>query len=287
MFIEVASTAGFCFGVDRAVKMLEKTAAEQSKVFTLGPIIHNPQVIDEFAAKGIKIIDSPDEAHEGDCVVIRAHGVSEEVRQKLIEKKVVVVDATCPYVTKIHNLVKKHTDKDTVLIIAGNEKHPEVIGFRSCCCGRSYVFDNIDSLKAFFDEHPGIKDERIVSVAQTTFSAGMWDFFKKYLKKVCTNYTFYDTICRATGDRQNEASIMSKRCDAMIVVGGRSSSNTEKLRKICEANCPTFAVEDPKELDAVDFSGYRHIGLTAGASTPARVIKEVHKHVGNLERTNK
>lgn len=275
MKIEVAKTAGFCFGVDRAVKMLYSLVEKGESVCTLGPIIHNPQVIEDLTARGVKIIDSPKEADGKHKVVIRAHGVTKETMKELCDLKIEYIDATCPYVMKIHRIVERHSTQSNVVIILGDEKHPEVCGFRSRCKGESFVFKTADELSDFFKNNPAYATKEIIFVAQTTFSLEEWKKCSEIFKKVCTNPVYFDTICRATRDRQNEALEMSKRCDAMIVIGGHFSSNTVKLKTVCEKNCPTYLIERAQELEKINLASCKLIGVTAGASTPAGIIKEV------------
>ena len=276
MPVEIAKTAGFCFGVNRAVKILEEMTDKGEKVCTLGPIIHNPQVIDDFKNRGVRIIDSPDEADKDSTVVIRAHGITVQTRQRLDELGIKYVDTTCPYVMKIHKIVGENTNESNVLLIAGDDRHPEVFGFRSVAKGASYVIKTLEEAEQLFEENKELFQKEIILVFQTTFSVEEGKKILKFLKKVCTKAICFDTICKATQNRQQEALEMSKHCDAMIVVGGHFSSNTVKLRSVCEKNCPTFLIESAKELYDIDLSAFRLIGVTAGASTPARIIKEVH-----------
>ncbi len=275
MQIEVAKTAGFCFGVNRAVKMLERLVDEGKKVCTLGPIIHNPVVIEELSEKGVRTVSSPEEVPEGYEVVIRAHGVTKEVIEALRERSIIFTDATCPYVLKIHRIIKENSSEDNVVLIAGDEKHPEVCGFRSHCKGDSFVFKNSVELEKILENHPEFSRREIIVVAQTTFSVKEWKKSAKIIQKVCTNSKTFDTICSATQDRQNEACEISKRNDAVIVIGGAFSSNTVKLKNVCAENAVTYLIERVDELKGIDFSPFGKIGITAGASTPARIIKEV------------
>lgn len=275
MEIELAKKAGFCFGVDRAVKIVYKLLDEGKSVCTLGPVIHNPVVLEDLESKGVKIIKSPEEADEGHVAVIRAHGVTKDVIKKLEERNIQYVDATCPYVMKIHKLVEENSKEDNVVIICGDATHPEVMGFRSRCRGESFVFKTADEFEEFLKNNPEYAKKEVVMVAQTTFSLEEWKKCLEISKKVCTNSFIFDTICRATRDRQNEADEMSGRCDAMIVIGGAFSSNTMKLKSVCEKNCPTYLIERAQELKMIDLSSCKLIGVTAGASTPAGIIKEV------------
>ena len=274
--IILAKTAGFCFGVDRAVNLVYDLVNEGKKVCTLGPIIHNAQLVADLESKGVKIIDDISEAPQGYTVVVRTHGVEKNVLDELENKNIEFVNATCPFVTKIHNIVKKQ-DENTVVLIAGDKNHPEVLGIKSYCKGPSFVFKDEKELEKIIQDNDIGQKNSVICVAQTTFSLNEQKKCKKIFKKLCTNCKIFDTICNATSDRQNEAEELSKKSDAMIVVGGRHSSNTCKLRDTGEANCPTFLIETADELSSLDLSTYNVIGVTAGASTPSVIIKEVLK----------
>ena len=276
MRINLAKTAGFCFGVNRAVDLVYKLVDEGKKVCTLGPIIHNTQLVDDLESKGVKIIDSPSECPEGYMIVVRTHGVEKSVIDDIESRKIEYVDATCPFVTKIHNIVKEQ-DSDTVVLIAGDVNHPEVLGIRSYCKGKSYVFKNENELDDILQNPEFDKDKKIICVSQTTFSLKEWQKSKKILKRVCTNIDFFDTICNATSDRQLEAAELAKNSDAMLVIGGRHSSNTRKLQEVSSAFCPSYHIETVDELGAIDLSDCKVVGVTAGASTPSVIIKEVLK----------
>lgn len=274
--IILAKTAGFCFGVDRAVNLVYDLVNKGEKVCTLGPIIHNAQLVSDLENRGVKIIEKVDEAPKDYTVVVRTHGVEKEVVDELENKGISYVNATCPFVTKIHNIVKKQSE-DTIVLIAGDKNHPEVLGIRSYCKGRSFVFKNEEELDLIIENNNLSSENDIICVAQTTFSLKELKKCKKKLEKVCTNCKIFDTICNATADRQNEADDISKKSDAMIVIGGRHSSNTCKLKDTCDNNCPAFLIETADELKSLDLSSYNVIGVTAGASTPSVIIKEVLK----------
>ena len=278
--IILAKTAGFCFGVDRAVNLVYDLVNEGKKVCTLGPIIHNAQLVADLESKGVKIIDDISEAPQGYTVVVRTHGVEKNVLDELENKNIEFVNATCPFVTKIHNIVKKQ-DENTVVLIAGDKNHPEVLGIKSYCKGPSFVFKDEKELEKIIQDNDIGQKSSVICVAQTTFSLNEQKKCKKIFKKLCTNCKIFDTICNATSDRQNEAEELSKKSDAMIVVGGRHSSNTCKLRDTGEANCPTFLIETADELSSLDLSTYNVIGVTAGASTPSVIIKEVLKSMSD------
>lgn len=286
--ITLAKTAGFCFGVDRAVSTLYNMVEGGKRVCTLGPIIHNPSVIEDLEKKGVHIIEHPAQAPQDTTVVIRTHGVEKFVIDELQKRSLDYIDLTCPFVMKIQKIVERHSKKDRLLLIAGDENHPEVRGFRSRWEGESLVYKNEEELTHLLENHPEIEKGEVYVVAQTTFSVKEWEKTSKNLKKLCTNGFFFDTICSATNDRQKEAFELSLRSDAMIVVGGRSSSNTAKLKAVCEKNCPTFLVETARELAKYDFSRFRSVGVTAGASTPAGIIKEVLSTMSEIlnEQTN-
>ncbi len=286
--IEVAKTAGFCFGVDRAVNTLYELVAENKKVCTLGPIIHNPSVISDLESRGVGIIEHPADTPPETTVVIRTHGVERFVIDELQKRSIDYIDLTCPFVMKIQKIVERHSSKDRLLLIAGDPNHPEVRGFRSRWEGESLVYKNEAELELLLESHPEIATGEVYVVAQTTFSVKEWKKTSKNLKKLCTNGYFFDTICSATNDRQQEAQALSSRCDAVVVVGGRASSNTAKLKAVCEKNCPTFLVETARELYDLGLPRFRSLGVTAGASTPAGIIKEVLSTMSEIlnEQTN-
>lgn len=276
MQIKLAETAGFCFGVDRAVNLVYDLISKGERVCTLGPIIHNKQLVDDLNSKGVKTIDTPSECEKDYKIVIRTHGVEKSVIDEIESRNIPYVNATCPFVRKIHRIVSEQ-DKGTVTLIAGDEKHPEVMGIRSFCKGESFVFNNEQELENIINSGEINPENSIICVSQTTFSLEEWKKCKKNLKKVYTKCEIFDTICSATADRQEEACSLSKECDAMIVIGGRHSSNTCKLRDVCSENTPTFLIETASELSGIDFSTYKVVGVTAGASTPSVIIKEVLK----------
>ena len=265
----LAETAGFCFGVDRAVNLVYSLVNDGKKVCTLGPIIHNAQLVGDLEQRGVKIIDSIDECPDGYMVVVRTHGVEKSVIDDIENKNIDYVDATCPFVKKF--------DSSVPVLVAGDVNHPEVIGIRSYCNGKSFVFKNDEELQKILQNDYIDKNEKIICVSQTTFSLEEWKKCEKIIKKVCTNCEIFDTICNATADRQNEAYEISKKSDAMIVIGGRHSSNTCKLRDVSSAHCRSFLIETADELKSIDLSPYNVIGVTAGASTPSVIIKEVLK----------
>ena len=277
----LAKSAGFCFGVNRAVELAYKLLEENVRVLTLGPIIHNRQVIDDMSSKGAGIIENPDEAEKDSTIIIRTHGIPDTLFDDIKNSGINYVDATCPFVKKIHKIVSENSSENIPVLIAGDNEHPEVMGIKSYAKGETFIFKNSDELVELLENNKILCEKSIIIVAQTTFSAKEWKICKKNINLLCTNAKIFDTICLATHKRQSEAVTLSLECDAMLIVGGRHSSNTQKLKSTCEVNCPTFLVETADELESIDLSPYDKIGITAGASTPASIIKEVHNYVRN------
>ncbi len=284
--IKLAKTAGFCFGVNRAVDLVYSMLGEGKTVYTLGPIIHNPQVVADLERRGVIIVEEIGAVPQGAVIVVRTHGVPAAVIQAIQDKGLECCDATCPFVSKIHKIVAKQSDRGDVVLIAGDPAHPEVRGIRGHCPGESYVFNSVGQLEELLHTHPEFSCKSISAVAQTTFNIKVWENCVKKLNLVCTNATVFDTICNATQERQEEAIALSHTCGAMVIIGGRQSSNTAKLRDVCARNCPTFLIETAKELSGIDFSSYSSIGVTAGASTPAGIIKEVLETMSELLNEN-
>ena len=276
MQIILAKTAGFCFGVDRAVEMVSESVRRGNKTATLGPIIHNRHVVERFLEQGVRELDSPEQAEPGETVIIRAHGVPEQVQQALCARGVPVLDATCPFVKKIHTIVKNETQKGRKIIIFGSPAHPEVEAIASFC-REPVIVQSPEELENWLREAPERRNLPISMVSQTTSSQKMWKSCAEIAKKVCTNCEIFDTICRATEMRQEEAAILSQKCDAMVVVGDARSSNTGRLAMICEQYCKKVSlVDQADDLEMSLFSGANTVGITAGASTPSWIIKEVN-----------
>lgn len=275
MKIILAKTAGFCFGVNRAVQTVYDLLDSGKAVCTLGPIIHNPQLVEELQQKGVRTVEEPEQVNNGETLVIRSHGVGADVYEKAEQLGVKLVDATCPFVAKIHKIVSSANGS---VLIAGDKNHKEVIGIMGHCKGNVYVFADDIELQNLLKNDPNLQKDALTVVCQTTINAKIWEKSQKIVKKVCTNANHFDTICNATSARQSEAMELSDICDAMIVVGGRHSSNTVKLFDICKARCnKTVLVETAAELDIDAFKGCECVGVVAGASTPAAIIKEVTK----------
>lgn len=273
--IIVAESAGFCFGVNRAINILYKLIDEKKPACTLGPIIHNMQMVNELREKGVRTIDKISEAKENETIVIRSHGVPQSIVDEINERHLEYIDATCPFVSKIHKIVSE-TDDDSIVIIAGDKNHPEVQGIMGHCKSKCYTFKNQEELQELFSIIPQKNYKTIKIVAQTTFDLKEWEKSLKSLKNVYTNTKIFDTICNATSIRQREAANISKSVDLMFVIGDKHSSNSFKLYSICSSNCEnTFFIETADELPLEMVKKADSIGVTAGASTPARIIKEV------------
>ncbi len=282
MPVILAETAGFCFGVDRAVNRVKELLAAGEKVCTLGPIIHNPQVVNELADAGVTIANQPAETPEGAVLVIRSHGIAAHVLDTIRELGLRYSDATCPFVAKIHRIVAEHSAAGATVLIAGDENHPEVLGICGHCQGLYHVFATEEQFENCLKENPNLAKTSCIMVAQTTFHRGIWEKCSKKAKKLCTNAQIFDTICNATVKRQEEANRLALQCDRMVVVGGSESSNTAKLRDVCAAHCPTLCIETAAALPAAFLSPGMTVGLTAGASTPAAIIKEVHETMSEI-----
>ena len=282
MSVTIAESAGFCFGVSRAVDTVEKLAAEGKNVVTLGPIIHNRHVVAKFDAMGVRVIQSPQEAQPGMTVVIRSHGVTRAVCDQLASQGVEVIDATCPFVKRIHNIVEKAQEEGRLPVIMGTRDHPEVVGIAGWC-GDCRIFETPEELVKWATGPDVTPDLPICIVSQTTATEISWKKSVKIAKKQFTNLKIFDTICRATESRQRSAAELSAACEAMVVVGDAKSSNTGTLAKICRQHCDkVILVDNASELDPAFFGGVTEVGITAGASTPAWIIKEVNKTMSEI-----
>ena len=282
MGVTVAKSAGFCFGVSRAVELVETAARQGSRTLTLGPIIHNRHVVERFRQMGVRVIDTPEEAGAGDTVVIRSHGVSRDVYRRLEATGANIVDATCPFVKRIHKLVAQAEAEGKMPIIIGTPTHPEVEGIAGWCTN-CRVFENAEAMEKWVQEENVPPDLPVCMVSQTTSTEILWKKCVNYAKKQFTYLQKFDTICRATECRQREASELSQRCEAMVVVGDLKSSNTGRLAMICREHCNrVYLVDNASELNPQDFCGVSDVGITAGASTPAWIIKEVNKTMSEI-----
>ncbi len=277
MEIKLAKTAGFCFGVNRAVKMVYSLLDEGKKVATLGPIIHNTEMVNELKNRGVVTVASPADTPNGATLVVRSHGVSRGVMDEIKSLGIDCCDATCPFVSKIHSIVfSADEDKNKSVFIAGDSAHPEVQGIIGHSKLPCFTYKNEAELLDLFANIPPENYNSAVFVAQTTFSEKEWKKCYKTIKKVCTNPEIFDTICSATHSRQAEAENLAKSAELMIVIGDRKSSNTAKLYELCSKVCAdTLWIETASELLPERLSNVCSACVTAGASTPARIIKEV------------
>ncbi len=282
MSVRIAKSAGFCFGVSRAVELVEQAAQAGKRVVTLGPIIHNRHVVDRFREMGVGVIEEPEQASPGDTVIIRSHGVSRQVYERLEQRNVEIIDATCPFVKRIHNIVSRAEEEGRLPVIIGTPTHPEVIGIAGWC-GRCEIFESREALETWAKSQENLKNLAICMVSQTTSTEFLWKSCVDFAKKQFTNLKIFDTICRATEYRQSEAAELSQSCQAMVVVGDPKSSNTGRLAMICREHCSrVFLVDHAGELKPEDFCGVADVGITAGASTPAWIIKEVNKTMSEI-----
>ena len=275
MEITVAKSAGFCFGVQRAVDSVYKELEENSgKIYTFGPIIHNEQVVEDLNKRGIEVIDTVEqlkEIKEG-TVVIRSHGVAKEIYDILEQQKLIMVDATCPFVKKIHNIVLDESNNGKTIIIIGNDNHPEVEGIKGWVNGEVIVINKEEQI-----EKLSLPEQtKACIVSQTTFNHNKFKYLVEIIRKKGYDITVVNTICNATHVRQVEAQKISSKVDGMIVIGGKNSSNTQKLYDICRNECEnTFYVQTVKDLNLHELKSLKSIGITAGASTPKNIIEEV------------
>lgn len=275
MNVVLAKTAGFCFGVKRAVDMVYNEIEKEAKVYTFGPIIHNDEVVADLTKKGIGMIHTIEELKtitEG-TIIIRSHGVSKEIYDIIKAQGLKIVDATCPYVIKIHRIVKEQSESGRHIIIIGNNRHPEVEGIKGWCLENYTVIENAEQT-----ENLDLSvNQKICIVSQTTFNYKNFQDLVEIISKKGYDIIVLNTICNATEERQTEARQLAKDSDAMIIIGGLHSSNTRKLYEISKLECEnTYYIQTLRDLDLEELKSFRSVGITAGASTPNNIIKEVH-----------
>ena len=285
MEVKVAKTAGFCFGVQRAVdKVYELIDSCQDRLFTLGPIIHNEEVVNDLEKKGVRVASEEElkTLPEGSTVVIRSHGVGKKVYDQLKECGLSYVDVTCPFVLKIHRIVEKESKAGSHIVIIGDPDHPEVVGICGWCIGSYTVIRTKQDALDFVPP----EGKNVCIVSQTTFNYNKFKDLveilreKRYDNTVLNILNILNTICNATEERQREAKSIAGEVDTMLVVGGRHSSNTQKLFEICKKECEnTYYIQTPVDLDSEMFQCSSYVGITAGASTPNKIIEEVQEHV--------
>ena len=280
MEVKLAKTAGFCFGVKRAVETVYKEAEKNNEtIYTFGPIIHNEQVVEDLEKNGVFVVNSVEELKKlqpGTTVIVRSHGVGKAIYDLMEACGLHIVDATCPFVKKIHRIVERESNAGKSIIIIGNDKHPEVEGIKGWVCGKVSVIENFDEARAFRAE----ANEQLCIVSQTTFN---YNKFQDLVEIICEkgyDVESINTICNATEERQTEAKLIAGTVDSMIVIGGSHSSNTQKLFEICKKECEnTHYIQTLEDLDIDSLKSCECIGITAGASTPNNIIEEVQKHV--------
>lgn len=276
--VVVAKTAGFCFGVKRAVNTVyEQIESGDNNIYTYGPIIHNEEVVKDLASKGVKVLESEEDIQSLDegTVVIRSHGVEKRIYDIVEEKKLKLVDATCPFVKKIHNIVYEKGNEGYEIVIIGNETHPEVEGIMGWCVGPVTVINSEEEAK----NYRPMEGKKVCLVSQTTYNYNKFHKLVEIIGKIAYNVSIVNTICSATNERQVEARQIASEVDSMIVIGGRSSSNTQKLYEICSEECRnTYYIQTAEDLKNVSLvTG--SVGITAGASTPKNIIEEVQANV--------
>lgn len=278
MEIKIAKTAGFCFGVKRAVDMAFSNA-DKKNTYTYGPIIHNEFVTDALKEKGVHVLDTLDHK-EVQTLIIRSHGVSPDVYKWGEEKQVEMIDATCPYVKKIHRLVAKYSDKGYHIIIAGNAQHPEIKGIKGWVKSNCYIAKDASELK----QMQLSKDKRYLLVAQTTYKKELVDEMEAYLKGADIYFESIHTICNATRERQDEVKKLASEVECMLVLGSPSSANTKKLFEISKEYCKaSYCIQSEAELNKEMLEGHHSVGITAGASTPQIIIERVVEKIKQLE----
>ena len=274
-----AKTAGFCFGVKRAVDTVyEQVDVCDGPIYTYGPIIHNEEVVKDLESKGVVVLRTEEELDnvENGTVIIRSHGVEKRIYDKLEAKGLRVVDATCPFVKKIHNIVRKESAEGKYILIIGNPDHPEVIGIRGWAGEHAAVIRNADDIENIDFS----KNRKICVVSQTTFNYNKFKDLVEIIKKKSYDIIVLNTICNATKERQTEAESIAESVDAMIVIGDKHSSNTQKLFEICRKACNnTYYIQTLDDLDLNQLGSVETVGITAGASTPNNIIEEVQNNV--------
>ncbi len=280
MEVRLAKSAGFCFGVNKAMEKVYEQIdrADGKKIYTYGPIIHNEEVVKELASKGVEVIESLEELtnREKGVLIIRSHGVAKEVSEKMEEAGFTVVDATCPFVKRIHNIVQKESALGKKIVIIGNPGHPEVEGIKGWCAGKAFIIETIQEAEEF----EAARDEQICIVSQTTFNYNKFKDIVEIFEKRGYDINVVNTICNATQERQTEAREIASVADAMIVIGGTHSSNSKKLYEICKGECDnTHFIQTLDDLHLELPKSVRLVGITAGASTPNNIIEEVQNYV--------
>lgn len=279
MEVKIAKEAGFCFGVKRAMKMAWNELENQNTgIYALGPLIHNKQAVSKYEEKGLVTVESIEDVPQSNNMIIRSHGVGEEIYDNATKRELNVIDTTCPFVKKIHRVVKREYEKGNKIIVIGDSKHPEVIGINGWCNNSAIIIKSMDELENIELDN----SQKYCVVAQTTINLNLYKELKNYLTKHLKNVKFNNTICSATKVRQESARELSKEVDCMVVIGGTHSSNTQKLVQICKEYVDTFAIETKDELDIDTLKKYNTVGITAGASTPDWIIEDVVNYIKSI-----
>lgn len=280
MEVRIADNAGFCFGVKRAMKMAwdELENKSENNIYSLGPLIHNKQAVDRYKEKGLVEMDNLESIPSESKLIIRSHGVAEKVYTESKAKNMEIVDTTCPFVKKIHDIVKDFSHRGYKIIIVGNANHPEIIGINGWCNNEAIVINKLEEI----DDITFDPTQIYCVVSQTTANLESFDKIVQKLKTKINNLTVKNTICFATKERQISAIDLAREVDCMVVIGGKHSSNTQKLVNICKDLVPTFSVETKEELEKEKFAGFKVAGVTAGASTPDWIIEEVINYLKEI-----
>lgn len=279
MNIKLSKNAGFCFGVKRAMNTAwDEVNGATTDIYALGPLIHNKQAVSKYEEKGLKTVEEIDEIPPNQNMIIRSHGVAEKIYTLADEKGLRVIDTTCPFVKKIHNIVNENYKNGYKIIVIGDANHPEVIGINGWCNNEATVIKTVEDVNSL--EIDSVS--KYCVVAQTTINSLLYNDIIEAISEKLKNVDYNDTICSATKTRQQAARELSQEVECMVVIGGKHSSNTQKLVKVCEEYVPTFAIETKEEIDKEEISKYNNVGITAGASTPDWIIEEVIKYLESL-----
>lgn len=280
MNIKISEKAGFCFGVKRAMGLAWRELCDEhdKQTYALGPLIHNKQAVEKYEERGLITVDDIEEIPSDVKMIIRSHGVSKSIYDRAEEKGLDVVDTTCPFVKKIHDIVKENYDNGKKIILIGDKNHPEVIGINGWCKNTAITIKTIEEAEVLELNN----DKSYCAVAQTTMNLEVYRKIVEILKTKADDIEFNNTICSSTKARQEAARELASEMDCMIVIGGKHSSNTQKLVGICKEVCPTFAIETRDDLDVEEIKKYENVGITAGASTPDWIIDDIIKFLKSL-----
>lgn len=278
MIVKVAKKAGFCFGVKRAMQMAFDEVKKNEDIYSLGPLIHNKQAIEKFEENGLLTVENIDNIKDNTKIIIRSHGVSKSTYDLAKSKNLEIIDTTCPFVTKIHEIVKNFKDKNYEIIVLGDKNHPEVVGINGWADNECIIIKTLEEAKNLDIDN----SKKYCVVSQTTINIDTYEKIKDILTKKVSNITFNNTVCSATKERQDASKELSNEVDVIVVVGGKHSSNTQKLAQICSEKVKTFCIETKEELDKEELKKYKIVGVTAGASTPDWIIDDVISFLENI-----